>query len=178
MKRIIAIALVTMFIGGCEYKSPPISDRGLSAVDVWTIGATDDSAMRNAIIRQSTLYPYQFEENSPELNSLGARDLTVLATHFKSYPGKLNVRRGEESADMYKKRVETVVSNLEYAGVPIGKVQIEDLPAGGDGMSTDLVILILKADATGYKKATKGDFKDISSSNDMGSSIETGGSSR
>jgi len=145
--------LFTVLLGGCEF---PSANKGPGALDVWAVGATNDAAIRNAIIRQSTLFPYQFEQNGADLNNLGARDVTVLATHFRSYPGQLNIRQGTESEELYKKRVKKVVDYLDYAGVPTEKITVKDLPAAGEGMPGTLMILIVEADAAKYSKPETG----------------------
>jgi len=99
--------LLGVLLGGCDLSSD--NDEAASTLDVWMVGATNDAAIRNAIVRQSTLFPYQFEQNSAQLNNLGARDIVVLATHFRSYPGELNIRRGTESKELYDQRVKNVI---------------------------------------------------------------------
>jgi hypothetical protein len=150
---VVGCILFTVLLGGCE--SPTVSEDP-GALDAWMVGATNDAAIRNAIIRQSTLFPYQFEQNGTDLNNLGARDVTVLATHFRSYPGQLNIRRGTESEELYKKRVKKVVDYLGYAGVSTEKISVKNLPAGGEGMPSALMILILDADAAKYSKPETG----------------------
>lgn len=155
MKYIAASSILfSVLLCGCDPPPPNATPR---VIDAWTVGATNDAAIRNAIIRQSTLYPYQFEHNSAELNNLGARDVTVLATHFRSYPGKLSIRRGRESEELYDKRVKKVAACLSRAGVPAGKVAIKDAVAKGEGMPSALMILILEADASGYSKPETGE---------------------
>ena len=149
----VGCVLLALLLGGCE---PPSPDEGPGALDVWAVGATHDEAIRNAVIRQSTLFPYQFETNGDDLNSLGARDLRVLATHFRSYPGNVNVRRGSEPAELYDRRVKKVIACLDRAGVPSDRITVKDLPAGGDGMPSELMILIVEADAAGYSKPETG----------------------
>jgi len=152
MKYYIAgcVVLLSLLVG-CE---PFETETGPIALDSWMVQATDDAAICNAIIRQHTLYPYQFIANSAELNALGARDATVLASHYKEYPGRLNVRRGPESDALYRKRVAKVVDYLRIRGVATDKIKVEDKLAGGDGIASELAVLIIAADAKGYKKAT------------------------
>jgi hypothetical protein len=90
------------------------------------------------------------------LNNLGQRDASVLASHFRLSPGQLNVRRGSESEELYDKRVKKVVEYMRHAGVPAQRISIKDLPAGGDGMASTLMIKIIEADASGYSKPTTG----------------------
>src|SRR5207249_16097 len=87
---------------------------------------------------------YHFENGSAELNELGERDLGVLADHFKSAPGDLNVHRGDAAQALYESRVKKVLERLASAGVKGGQVSVKDGLPGGDGISSERVIVILK----------------------------------
>lgn len=54
-----------------------------------------DEQTANGVIRQRTIFPYHFATDSPALNELGQRDLTILAEHYKEsvlpYLGQTNV---------------------------------------------------------------------------------------
>jgi hypothetical protein len=110
--------------------------------------AIRNASLNNAIITQHTLYPYHFAAGSAELNDLGTRDLHVLAEHFKKAqagsPGELNVRRGNASESLYEARVKAVLESLTAHGVETGMVAVKDGLPGGDGMSSERVIVILK----------------------------------
>jgi hypothetical protein len=102
-----------------------------------------DDSTRQALIAQHTLLPQDFVDDSAQLNELGARDLSILAAHFKTCPGTLNVRRGQVSGELYKARIASVRDALAHAGVPVARLAITDGFAGGDGMTSDHVVFIL-----------------------------------
>jgi hypothetical protein len=114
----------------------------------WAGDAIRNASLNNAIITQHTLYPYHFVSGSAQLNDLGERDLNVLADHFKKaqagIPGELNVRRGSASQSLYEARVKLVLELLTARGVEGGMVAVKDGLPGGDGMSSERVIVILK----------------------------------
>jgi predicted small secreted protein len=110
----------------------------------WAGDEIQNASLYNAIISQHTLYPYHFLNGSGELNELGARDLSVLTDHFLHSGGDLNVHRGAANETVYEARVKTVLERLSAAGVPAGAVAVKDGLPGGDGISSERVIVILK----------------------------------
>jgi hypothetical protein len=146
MKRL-AAAVLAIVATGCER---PESDRvALTVQDApenshgWLVQAVELAQVRKAVIAQHTLYPYQFVANSAELNELGQRDLGILAEHYSVYPGPLNVRRGNESDDLYDQRVNTVVQALHRAGVDTSRIRVENAMSGGEGSPADRVVLVM-----------------------------------
>lgn len=140
MRTIItSLAALAILVGGCEL---PTAYRADPAVDTWAVVAANDQAVRDAIIRQSTMYPYHFITNGVRLNDLGASDLAALRAHFRSYPGRLSIRRGGEPEALYNARVAEVLSALTADGVDMDRITVVDLPADGDGMPSDDVIVI------------------------------------
>lgn len=108
------------------------------------VRSVQDAAIVNAIVRQHTVFPYHFVQNSSELNGLGQRDLQVLAEHYRKYPGQLNVRSGGVSSELYRGRIETVLAFLRNADVNTAPINVGDDLPGGDGMSSEQVVLILE----------------------------------
>jgi hypothetical protein len=96
-----------------------------------------------AVIREHTLYPYHFVVNSANLNELGWRDVELLASHYQSNPGPLNVRKGATPDDLYKARVRAVVNAMTRSGVKMDRIKVADGMPGGDGISSDEVVLIM-----------------------------------
>ncbi len=140
MMLLAATSLLTVL--GCEsVKKRTRVDK--ASVNAKLVRSVQDTAIVNAIIRQHTVFPYHFVQNSSELNGLGQRDLQVLAEHYGKYPGQLNVRSGGASKDLYRARIETVLAFLHDAGVKTPIDVGDDLP-GGDGMPSEQVVLILK----------------------------------
>lgn len=105
----------------------------------------ESEAAENAVVRQSTLYPYHFVQDSVALNSLGQADLETLAAHFSRNQGRLNLHRGDETSDLYAGRKQHVLEELALAGVPEGAVEITDGLPGGDGADSERVLGILTA---------------------------------
>ncbi|MCE5185282.1 MAG: hypothetical protein LLF76_04055 [Planctomycetaceae bacterium] len=102
-----------------------------------------DLAIQNAIISQHTIYPYHFVNNSATLNTLGQRDMAVLAAHLAQNPGQLSVRRGRTEGPLYQARVESVKARLAEGGVDNGRIRLGDGFAGGEGMDSSEIIDVL-----------------------------------
>jgi len=114
-----------------------------SQMNRWLVAAVNDIAIRNAIVRQHTLFPYHFVVNGSDLNALGGRDLGVLVAHYRQYPGQLNVRRGDADGALYQRRVKAVQEALAGGGVDVARVMIADAPAGGEGRPGEQVIIVM-----------------------------------
>jgi hypothetical protein len=142
MGRLIEVAAVLVLAAsvGCE-PVPPTGER--MSVNEQLLECYTDDAINNAIVVQHTLYPYHFVENGSELNPLGEHDLRVLAKHYRTHPGDLNVRRGPEAASLYVERMGTVVDALGEMGVDTSRVAVEDALPGGAGMSSERIVRIL-----------------------------------
>ena len=119
------------------------ADMDSSQMNRWLVAAVNDIAIRNAIIRQHTLFPYHFVVNGSDLNALGSRDLSVLVAHCREYPGQLNVRRGDADDGLYRQRVKTVREALAAGGVDTARVKIADAPAGGEGRAGEQVLIVM-----------------------------------
>ena len=139
------LLLICVLICGCQESTQP-EPIDKSAVNSELINTFNDISMKNAIVAQHTLYPYHFIQNSGQLNELGQRDLSILAAHFKDYPGQLNIRRGSTEKDLYQARVSYVLEQLTQAGVDSKRVSVADGMPGGRGMSSEQVIAILESD--------------------------------
>lgn len=141
MKTFVWLAAVCALAGcgsGAEY------GQNKTQVDELLVRAHQDEGIRGAILAQHTLYPYHFVENSDQLNTLGRSDLEVLTEHFRHHPGPLNVRRGAESATLYKARLLAVIEAMKANDLTEQTIQVgNDLP-GGDGMGSEEVIRILQ----------------------------------
>ena len=110
----------------------------------WAADVIANASLNNAIVTQHTLYPYHFVAGTAQLNDLGQRDLSVLTDHFLKAGGDLNVHRGGATQTLYDARVKTVLESLAAAGVASGAVAVKDGLPGGEGMTSERVIVILK----------------------------------
>ena len=139
-------------LAGCNNRGNTLTEDPFAEgrrVNIALLHWFEDASINNAIITQHTLFPYHFVNNSAGLNELGKRDLGVLATRFKDNPGKLNVRRGEISADLHQARIKTVLGLLEEAGVDKARITVDNALAGGDGMASERVLTILDTSPKG-----------------------------
>ena len=141
---VIELALLCVFVCGCNNTHKEAINEG--QMNAGLITAYNDTAMENAIIAQHSLYSYHFVNNSDQLNELGRRDLSILAKHFKEYPGQLDIGRDGTSENLYKARVAYVAEQLKKAGVDISKLVISDGLPGGSGMVSNDVVQIKEAD--------------------------------
>jgi hypothetical protein len=134
----------------------------------------NNESVDNGILAQHTLYPHHFVVNAARLNELGRRDLGVLARHFVTAPGQVNVRRGAASASLYEARVATVRQRMVEVGVDPERITItSDLP-GGSGMSSDFVLNVIEA-LTGGEDGTPSTGKGgVQQTNPMSTGFEGG----
>lgn len=139
------VSILVSLVGGCSAKptapSEPTGER--SAANAWLTNQFSTISLKNAIIEQHTLHPYHFTNNGADLNELGEHDQRVLAEHFKTNPGVLNVRRGDVSEDLYRRRLDAVSDALVQAGVDKQHIQLSDGLTGGEGIASDQMLLIL-----------------------------------
>jgi hypothetical protein len=104
----------------------------------------NNESVDNGILAQHTLFPHHFVVNAARLNELGRRDLGVLARHFLTAPGEVNVRRGTVTAQLYEARVASVRQHMIEMGVDPERITIsEGLPAGS-GMRSDFVLSVIE----------------------------------
>lgn len=155
MRTIATLIVLVVFaaMAGCNGKTGVSRDN--SAINAWLVRSYTDDAIKNAIIVQHTLYPYHFVDDSAELNALGEHDLAILAEHFKKYAGKLNVRRGPETAQLYAARLGAAAEALKQAGVVDKPISISDGLPGGEGMGSERVVEILNPDPAGTRQQTR-----------------------
>ena len=140
---VIELALLCVFVCGCNNTHKEAINEG--QMNAGLITAYNDTAMENAIIAQHSLYSYHFVNNSDQLNELGRRDLSILAKHFKEYPGQLDISRDGTSENLYKARLAYVAGQLKKDGVDIFKLTISDGLPGGSGMASNDVVKINEA---------------------------------
>lgn len=155
MKRygILVACLICGLIVGCEENQ--YESRGERNLDAELVSTLNNIGVENAIITQHTLYPYHFDPDSPELNGLGERDLSVLARHFANKAGTLNVRRGDTPVGLYEARVTNVLEKLKTAGVETSRLSISDGMPGGTGMPSERVVTILEKEAARSGRQTQ-----------------------
>ncbi len=132
-------------VAGCE--NPQRLPEG-PAANAWLASSADNQQIANAIIREHTLYPYQFEADGAKLNELGARDIQVLIEHFRHAGGTLSIRRLDSPVELYRARVKEISDMLAAAGIARERVKIVDAMPGGQGMPSPDVVLMLQPKGT------------------------------
>lgn len=144
MRSIMATTLIltALVAGACN--SPQWPEPRRTTMNAWSVNEYHRDSIEAAIVSQHTLYPYHFQQNGATLNELGARDLSVLADHYRDNPGSLSVRRAGAGSDLYNARLETVKAVLVEYGVDTDRVKIGNHSPGGDGMASERVLFILQ----------------------------------
>jgi len=144
MKRSMIIMTVLLFVlmNGCQENMHKNSNNHM--INSQLVKSYDDIAIQNAIVSQHTLFSYHFVTNGAELNELGQRDLAALTSHFIRYPGHLNIRCGDISADLYEARINMVRERLLEAGIDMDRISISDDMPGGSGITSERMLIILK----------------------------------
>lgn len=143
MKKL-ALVMVMLLSAGCKEQAKPYGPEMQRDLNVGLVNGYNDMQLRNAVVAQHTIFPYQFVDNSAELNELGQRDLAVLIEHFKANPGQLNIHQGATPAGLYHDRMQTILNRMSAAGIDMQKIKVQDAMAGGTGMPSERVILVLK----------------------------------
>jgi hypothetical protein len=148
-KAVLMMSLICAVVFcGCQEEQVDTTTVDQSQVDRKIVDTYSDLAIQNAIIAQHTLYPYHFVNNSPNLNDLGQRDLSVLVQHFQDNPGQLILQQGGTESLLYQSRAQTVYESLLQGGIPDGKIQISDGMPGGNGIASNSIIEILETEKT------------------------------
>jgi hypothetical protein len=152
MNMMIMTVLFCVLIIGCQEEMAEGPNNHL--VNNQLINSYNDIAIQNAIVSQHTLFSYHFVKNGAELNELGQKDLAVLTGHFINYPGHLNIRRHNTTADLYDARVNMVRERLQQAGIAKERISISDDMPGGSGITSERVLVILEQASEGISTST------------------------
>lgn len=154
MRIVISLALFAIVLG-CNTVPresdtlDQITDDQRKAANGWMVTSPQDRAVRNAVVRESALYPYHFVEGSAEMNELGAQRLAILADHFVENPGNLVLRKSDTANTLYRARRAHVALLLEEQGVDIRRVTMTDGDIGGDGLRSVQLVEILQEQSDG-----------------------------
>ncbi|MCC6681595.1 MAG: hypothetical protein IT445_11895 [Phycisphaeraceae bacterium] len=147
--RLIIMLAAVSCLGACS-NYPKDSDQSAEwprdrrmTMNRWMVSDLQDQHVAGAVIAQHTLYPHHFVANASALNDLGLRDAHILADRYRDHPGTLNIRRGSEGDELYGARVQAVKDLLADNGVDVSRVAIADASAGGDGLVSERVLVIL-----------------------------------
>ena len=153
LNMMIMAILLCVMINGCQENEQEKQNNHV--INSLLIKSYNDIAMQNAIISQHTLFPYHFVENGAELNELGKKDLAALTSHFFNFPGHLNIRRHNTTADLYDARVNMVRERLQEAGIAMERISISDDMPGGSGITSERVLIILQQESQGVSTGSQ-----------------------
>ncbi|MHC4681294.1 MAG: hypothetical protein ACYTEK_21660 [Planctomycetota bacterium] len=134
--------LFCVLLAGCQESVKDSPDDHL--VNSQLVDSYNETAIRNAVIAQHTLFAYHFVQKGPELSELGERDLAVLARHFSKNGGHLNIRRHNIPAELYEARVNSVRERLDEAGIDMERLSVSDGMPGGSGVASERILVILE----------------------------------
>ena len=138
-----AAVTLAVIAGGCEYQRQQQMQRRQS--NVWLVESVNDTAIRNAVVRQRTIYPYHFMPQSEQLNELGVQELEILGEHYRRTPGVLSIAPAVAQEEALQgARVRQVMMMLEQQGVDLARMTIDDRTPGGEGISGARAVDILK----------------------------------
>jgi len=138
------LALLCLALGAQACQSSYDPDGPIGVRNMWAANEIRQASLHQAILNQSTLYPYHFVHATAELNELGWRDMQVLAEHYLAHGGALSVRRAGADDQLYAARLESVQAALTTAGVEPGRVRLSDSPPGGAGTTSERVLEVLE----------------------------------
>lgn len=156
LRMMIMTVLFCILIVGCQENMEESPNNNL--INSQLVRSYNDIAMQNAIVSQHTLFPYHFVANGAELNELGQRDIAALTSHFIKYPGRLNIRRHNTTADIYEARINMVHGRLQEAGIDMERISISDEMPGGSGVTSERVLIILEQESQGASTSTSTTF--------------------
>jgi hypothetical protein len=142
--RPFTVALLCLALGAPACRTTYDHQGPVGTRNMWAADEIRDSSMREAVLAQHTLYPYHFEVEAAQLNSLGWRDIEILSRHFGTHGGSLSVRRGGASDELYRQRLAAVEVALTGSGVEPGRVRLSDSAPGGQGTTSERMLEVLE----------------------------------
>lgn len=150
LSRAVAAAVPALLTALVACTSPPdasrnretLSDQTQRSADRQFVSEPFKDQARLGVLRQRALYDAHFVPGSDRLNSLGRKDVAVLADALRSSGGSISIRRGSLSEQLYAARVAQVRSALVAAGIEPGRIAIDEGLPGGSGTPTEEALLI------------------------------------
>ena len=144
-----ALLMAVGLAAGCSQHKKADYHSPKPRMNQWVVQTYYDDQVRNAVIREHTVYPHHFVRDSADLTVRGRHDLDILAEHFRRYPGELNVRTGTDSKTLHKARMSAVKDYLASAAVQVDELAVSHrgMP-GGEGLPAEQVLHIHKESKT------------------------------
>jgi hypothetical protein len=143
-----AVPAVMLCAGACTPTPPAevdrarIDDRLLEPADRGFATQPMDDQARAAVVRQRTIFEFQFVPGSAALTPVGVRDLGFLAEAMRLEGGAIAVRRGAAGDDLYRARLDSVRRTLSARGIGVDRIALSDGLAGGTGVESGEALVI------------------------------------
>lgn len=104
--------------------------------NAWVVESLFDRQVEAGVVQHRSIYARHFLEGTATLNQRGARDVKILAKHFRTGGGTINVPRDGAGDELYEARVESVRLALRANGADPSRFTLADGFAPGDGSSS------------------------------------------
>lgn len=148
LRAALPLALLIAVMPACESAPAPsrdrvtINDADQRAADQAFVREPFSDQARRGVIRQRALFDAHFVPESDRLSSLGRRDVAILAEALRTSGGRISVRRGSASEQLYAARVSQVRAAFVSFGIEQSRITIDDGLPGGAGATTEDALLI------------------------------------
>lgn len=145
-----AVTLASLGMTGCNTAPKPdpdrrqIPDKVQYELDKQFVRDPFIDQARQGVLRERSLNDSHFEPNSARLTPVGRRDLAILADALRTDGGTIAVQRGSCTAKLYEARLAEVRQRLIAAGIREDRFALDDGPAGGSGVATDVALVVRK----------------------------------
>ena len=144
----LAVPVLLAAAPACTPKPPAevdrvrIKDQLLEPADREFATQPFEDQVRAGVVRQCTIFDYQFVPGSASLTTLGSRDLGYLAEAMRLDGGTISVRRGHADERLYAARLDSVRRALALRGIGLDRVALVDGLAGGNGVESGEALII------------------------------------
>jgi len=92
--------------------------------------------IRLGVLRQRTIFAYQFQADSATLTPVGRRNLKILAEAMTTTSGRVGVERGDAAPALYSARLAEVRRQLQTLGIAPDRIELADSAPGGTGLAS------------------------------------------
>ena len=116
-------------------------------INKWTVDASLEQQVRNGAAKGRTIYPHHFVIGDAALTLVGQRHFNALLPRSDVDQARISVPRGDASDALYQARLAELRRRFIDAGYDEQRFALVDALPGGDGISSDRVILLAAQEA-------------------------------
>jgi len=116
-------------------------------INKWTVDTSFEHQVRNGAARGRTIYPHHFVIGDAALTLVGQRHFNALLPRSDVDQARISVPRGDASDALYQARLDGLRRRFIEAGYDEQRFALVDALPGGDGISSDRVILLAAQEA-------------------------------